>query len=63
MVLYGAAYRPLHRENRDEIEVWTTPLAVGQALPVLPLALNVELLIAVDFEETYVDACKRKCLL
>src|SRR5207248_7594595 len=61
--LYGVAYQPLHREGRDEIEVWTTPLTVGQALPILPLALNVELLIAVDFEATYVDTCKRKLLL
>jgi hypothetical protein len=63
VLLYGVAYRPLHREDRDEIEVWTAPLGVGQGLPVLPLALNVELLIAVDFEQTYVDACRRKRLL
>lgn len=61
--LYGAAYRPLRREGRDEVEAWPVPLATGQALPVLPLALNVELLIPVDFEETYADACRPKRLL
>lgn len=63
VVLYAMAYRPLRREGKDEVEVWPAPLAVGQNLPVLPLALNVELLIPVDFEETYAETCRRKRLV
>jgi hypothetical protein len=60
--LYAVAYRPLRRGNADEIDVWRLPLALGDALPTLPLGLRADLVIAVDFEETYAEACLRKRL-
>ncbi len=57
--LYAAAYRPIRRDEADQTDVWLTPLAVGQALPVLPLALNAELCLPVNLESTYVDACRK----
>lgn len=60
--LYAVAYRPLRREGADEIDVWRVPLSVGQALPELPLGLNGELMIPVDFASTYEEACRRKRL-
>jgi hypothetical protein len=60
--LYAVAYRPLQRNGSDEIDVWRTPLALGQALPTLPLALQGDLVIGVDFESTYAEACLRKRL-
>jgi hypothetical protein len=60
--LYAVAYRPLRRGQSDEIEVWRSPLALGQALPTLPLGLRADLIIAVDFEVTYAEACLRKRL-
>jgi hypothetical protein len=61
--LYAAAYRPVRREEKEEIDLWAASLALGQALPVLPLALNWELCLPVDLEATYMDACRRRRLV
>jgi hypothetical protein len=37
--LYATAYRPVHRQQRNEIDLWREPLAVGQSLPLLPLTV------------------------
>jgi hypothetical protein len=60
--LYAVAYQPLRRQNREEIDLWPVPLAVGASLPLLPLALNAELSIPVDLEATYMDARQRRRL-
>jgi hypothetical protein len=60
--LYAVAYRPLHRGKADEIDIWRSPLALGQPLPTLPLGLRADLAIPVDFEATYAEACLRKRL-
>jgi hypothetical protein len=38
--IYAVAYRPSRQVSGDQIEVWPVPLAVGQPLPVLPMALR-----------------------
>jgi hypothetical protein len=38
--LYATAYRPAHRQERNEIDLWREPLALGQPLPTLPLAVR-----------------------
>ena len=60
--LYAAAYRPLRREEREEIDVWPMPLAVSAPLPVMPLALSSEYCLPVDLEATYTDALHRRRL-
>jgi hypothetical protein len=60
--LYAVAYRPLRRDGKDEFDVWRQRLAVGQPLPTLPLSLRADLVIPVDFEATYAEACRRKRL-
>jgi hypothetical protein len=60
--LYAVAYRPLRRGQGDEIDVWRSPLALGQALPTLPLGLRADLVIPVDLEAGYAEACLRKRL-
>jgi hypothetical protein len=60
--LYAVAYRPLRCGQSDEIELWRSPLALGGALPTLPLGLRADLVIPVDFEATYAEACLRKRL-
>jgi hypothetical protein len=60
--LYAVAYRPLRRDGKDGIDVWRSPLALSQPLPTLPLGLSAELVIPVDFEATYAEACRRKRL-
>ena len=62
LTLYAVAYRPLRRDGNDEIDIWRSPLALGQPLPTLPLSLRADLAIPVDFEVTYSEACRRKRL-
>ena len=58
--LYAAAYRPVQRQERNEIDVWPATLAVGDVLPVLPLRLMGDLFVPVDFEASYQEACRRR---
>jgi hypothetical protein len=60
--LYAAAYRPIVRGGKEQIDVWTAPLAVGQPLPLLPLALNADLCLPIDLEGTYTTACQSRRL-
>jgi Protein of unknown function (DUF4058) len=58
--VYTAAYRPLRREDQDQIECWPTPLVLDQPLPMVPLSLEAELCLAVDLEVSYLNACQRR---
>jgi hypothetical protein len=58
--LYAVAYRPLRRRDGDQIDVWRSTLTLGSALPTLPLGLRADLVIPVDFESAYAEACVRK---
>lgn len=60
--LYTVAYRPARREDTNLIDVWPTPLTLGLALPVVPLALRGYRAIPLDLEATYTDACQRSRL-
>jgi hypothetical protein len=60
--LYATAYRPVRRQGQDLIDVWAAPLAVGSALPTLPLALLGAGPIPLDLEASYADACQRSRL-
>jgi hypothetical protein len=61
--LYAAAYRPVLREERAEIDMWTKVFAVGDALPTMPLRLTGDLFVPVDFEAAYQEACRRRRLI
>jgi uncharacterized protein DUF4058 len=60
--LYAVAYRPSRQPSGDQIEIWPVPLAVGQPLPILPLALRNAGVVPVDFEATYGEACRNSRL-
>ena len=60
--LYAAAFRPVRRDGVEQIDVWPCPLAVGGALPTLPLGLTAEACVPVDLEATYTDARGRRRL-
>lgn len=62
VVLYAVSYRPVQRGEQGAIELWRRPLAVGEALPILPLRLTGDLFVAVDFEAAYQEACRRRRL-
>jgi hypothetical protein len=57
--LYATAYRPVHRQKRNEIDLWREPLALGQPLPTLPLAVRGLASLPIDLESTYMEARKR----
>jgi hypothetical protein len=61
--LYAVAFRPWRHEGRDDIDVWPATLALGGALPTLPLTLERSLSVPLDLEVTYVDACQRRRLI
>jgi hypothetical protein len=60
--LYAVAYRPVHRQERNEIDLWLVPLAVDGTLPLLPLALKRARAVPLDLEATYTDARQRSRL-
>jgi hypothetical protein len=57
--LYATAYRPAHRQERNEIDLWREPLAVGRPLPTLPLAVRGLGCLPIDLEATYQEARQR----
>ena len=59
---YAVAYRPSRQSSGDQIEMWPTPLTLGQPLPVLPLALRNAGVVPVDLEATYSEARQRSRL-
>jgi hypothetical protein len=62
VLLYTAAYRPVRRKDDDQIDVWPTPLALGQALPTMPLALLGYGCVPLDLEASYTEARQRLVL-
>ena len=56
---YATAYRPVSRKKVDLIDLWHWPLAVGEALPAVPLALKSYGCVRLDLEATYAEACAR----
>jgi hypothetical protein len=55
---YAAAcrWRPVGR--RMVLEAWSSPLVVGEPLPVLPLWLTEELAVPLDLEASYEQTCR-----
>jgi len=63
LTLFAAAYRPVVREERAEIDVWAAPLAIGEALPTMPLRLTGDLMVPVEFEQSYMDVCRKRRMI
>jgi hypothetical protein len=61
-LLYSAAYRPVIRENRSEIDIWVNSFQVGDVLPTMPLRLIDDLFVPVELEATYMEACRGRRL-
>ncbi len=58
--LYAVAYRPVRSDGSEQVLTWSFPLAVGEALPVVPLSLAAELCVPLDLETAYGEACRRR---
>jgi hypothetical protein len=52
--LYAASYRPVIRESRSELDLWTASFGVGDRLPTMPLRVMAHLMVPIDFEAIYV---------
>ncbi len=61
-VLYAVSYRPVRRQEANEIDVWPVALALGGSLPTLPLSLSGYGMVPLDLEATYQDARQRSRL-
>jgi hypothetical protein len=61
--LYAVAYRPVLRDDKPEIDVWTERCAVGSPLPMMPVRLTGDTFVPVDFEAAYQEACRKGRLL
>jgi hypothetical protein len=57
--IYTTAYRPVHRNKEDVVDLWQWELALGSALPVVPLALKEFGTIPLNLDATYLEACER----
>lgn len=62
VLLYTTAYQPRRENEENVMDVWTVPLAVGQPLPTMPLALRGAMTVPVDLEASHADACDRSGL-
>jgi Protein of unknown function (DUF4058) len=55
--LYAVSYRPVSREGQPHLDLWPQSLAVGQALPTVPLWLRGGLCLPVELEAAYERTC------
>jgi Protein of unknown function (DUF4058) len=55
--LYAASCRWTMKQNRTILEAWSHELIVGQPLPTLPLWLSRDLVVPLDLESSYEQAC------
>ena len=55
--LYAVAYRPTQAANTQRLEVWPEALAVGAALPTMPLWLDETLCLPLTLEKSYQATC------
>jgi len=60
--LYAVAYRPVRRQEKNQIDVWPMAFAVGAPLPLAPLGLRGNGCVPVDLEVTYTLARQRSRL-
>jgi hypothetical protein len=55
--IYAASCRWVTKGTRARLEAWSHSLVVGQPLPTLPLWLREDLVVALDLEQSYEQAC------
>ncbi len=55
--IYAASCRWIQKEKRTFLQAWSHVLTVGQPLPTLPLWLTADLVVPLDLELSYEQAC------
>jgi hypothetical protein len=61
--LYVVSYRPVQRAEQPSLDVWQAPVALGQALPSIPLWLRGHLCVPVPLDITYERTCREQRIL
>jgi hypothetical protein len=56
--LYAASCRWVRRKSKTYLETWPSTLSLGQPLPKIPLWLAEALVVPLDLEESYEQACR-----
>lgn len=56
--LYAVSYRVARSQGGRRLELWREPLAVGNALPRMPLWIDAEVCLPLDLEESYSATCR-----
>jgi hypothetical protein len=56
--LYAASCRWVRKGKRTLLELWSQALVLGQPLPTLPLWLTEDLVVPLDLEPSYEQACR-----
>jgi hypothetical protein len=55
--IYACSCRCVEKGQRKLLQAWSHVLAVGQPLPTLPLWLTTDLVVPLDLEQSYEQAC------
>ncbi len=63
LTMFAGTYRPVLRNEQAQIDIWVSPVAIGQPLPTMPLRLTGDLMIPVDFESAYMDVCRDRRMI
>jgi len=53
-----AGYRPVHRDQKNEIEIWSAAAPLGQPIPSVPLAVRGGPVIPLDLDGTYTETLR-----
>lgn len=56
--LYAVAYRTFTADRQGQLHLWEAPLALGSALPTLPLWIAPDRVVSVDLESSYRETCE-----
>lgn len=56
--IYAATCHGTKKDNTWLLETWTSPLAIGEPLPTLPLWLDDNLVIPLELEASYEETCR-----
>ncbi len=55
---YVAGYRPVHRDQKNELEIWFAAAPLGQPIPSVPLAVRGGPVIPLDLDGTYSETLR-----
>jgi hypothetical protein len=58
--LYAVAYRLVERHGQPNVDIWQEALAIGHALPTMPLWLRGAICLAIELDATYERTCREQ---